>query len=354
MRNADQQRVPRPGHIRQRRNEATLGGRRRRSGKTLHLAPVLLAIWLLACLGECPADDLPNSLSPALTSDSRATSSVEPPAKLQAELEAMLKLASTGARYVPTSQRQLQVAERLFARTMCDETDDAALQRAWQQLGWELLPLGPLDARVWVLREQADRKEGRGLFAFRRATDRWIALEAPHAFYDRHTREIALQLFAKSDFVAVGWNTLHRSTYDAAHTNDNCLTSFTRALVGTGSHAMVVQLHGFSQRKRLFAAGATADVILSDGTRNPKTWLVTAGAIMDRHQQYGTIRTFPSEIRELGGTTNAQGSALRRLGSGRFLHIEMSKSLRSLLVRDERTCRQLLKDLVAIYRTSPQ
>ena len=354
MRNADQQRVRLPGPVRRRGNEATVGAWRRWSSKMLHLAPMLLAPWLLACLGACPADELPNPLSPARASDSRVTSPVEPAAELRVKLEGMLKLASTGSRYVPTSARQLLVAERLFVRTMCDETDDVELPRAWKQLGWELVSLESYDARVWVLREQTDRKEGRGLFAFRHATDLWTGIEAPHAFYDRHTREIAVQLFATGDFAAAGWNTLHRSTYDVAHAKNNYLTAFTRALVGTGSHAMVVQLHGFSQRKRRFAAGVAADVILSDGTLSPKAWLSTAGTILGRHGRYGTVRTFPSEIRELGGTTNVQGSVMRRLGAGRFLHVEMSKSLRSLLVRDERTCRQLLKDLIAIYRISPK
>jgi len=326
----------------------------RRPGKTLFLSSVILARVSLVCSGPCRADEPLNSSSTDLSQPARSTATADPRAKLQTELAAILKRASTDGRYVPTSRHELQVSQQLFAETVLGETKDTVLQRAWSRIGWELSQLGPRDRRLWVLREQADRKEGRGLFAFRRDTDPRIAIEAPHAFYDRHTREIALHLFVQGHFSAIACNTVHRSVCDLAHAKNNCLTSFTRAFVASGNHTMVVQLHGFSRRKRRFAAGAAADVILSDGTRSPDRWLFTAGAIMDRGRRYGTVRCFPSEIHELGGTTNAQGTAIRQVGAGRFLHIEMSKSLRLRLAEDPLTRRQLLKDLAAIYRTSPR
>lgn len=348
----------RSGLRRHRRVACMDAGRRRAARLTRKRTATVVTIVMMAVIAQRATGYAAESPAHVAASEVAGQPAVPPPgetkATLSAVLETMLRHASRDARYVPVAAAELQRAEGLFARTLGGEMEEPALQQRWQALGWELVRLEPREVHVWVLYEQNARKEGRGLFAFRQGARTGIVLESPHAFYDRHTREIAVELFAQGDIAVCGWNTVHRSTYDMAHAADNYMTALTRAVVAVDSRTLVVQLHGFSKKKRRAPAGAAADVILSDGTRTPSPWLLAAGTLLKRHGSLGAVATFPRQVRELGGTTNTQGRAMRQFAAGRFLHLEMSRPVRTRLVRDRSACRQLLKDLVAIYRTSPR
>ena len=245
---------------------------------------------------------------------------------------------SRQGRYVAPSRAELQQAERLFLRSFRGQADVAELSSAWGELNFELLPYQIGDEHVWVLREKPGFYKGRGFYVLRRQNAVPIAIQAPHSFYDAHTRAIAVRIFRESVSAATAWNTLHRSIADLSHSRGNYMDAFTRAFATAHSTAMVVQLHGFAQEKRRTEAAASADLIISAGTMYPSRWLQDAAALFQQHFDHGTVRLYPHETVELGGTTNVQGAVLRAAASNGFMHVEMSDPLRRKL-RDNRSIR---------------
>ena len=83
-------------------------------------------------------------------------------------------------------------------------------------------------------------------------------------------------------------------------------------------------------------------MILSNGTLSPGLKLQHQQACLSAGLAR-PVRLYPLSIRELGGTTNVQGIALRQLGYQSFVHMEMSRPLRQALLDDEATRVQLLR-----------
>lgn len=235
------------------------------------------------------------------------------------------------------------------------EADDELGPR-WQALGFELARAGD-DIRV------VEDGDGSGGLYVVRSGETWpMAIQAPHRFFDRHTGTIADRLFAEGRFAAAAWNTVPRRSRNAdgervvrdlAHRRDSYFNAFTRAFGRARPHGLVVQLHGFARSKRRTSAGRTADLILSDATRVPGPAVRAAAACFEREMQ-AVVRVYPTDVRELGGITNANAGALRELGlPGRFLHVEMSPEVRRRL-RDEARARErftgcLLKAREAVH-----
>lgn len=259
--------------------------------------------------------------------------------------------ASGEGTYRPAEPSELRAAEHLFRRTFANEERLAQLRPDWAEMGFDLIASKLGDREVWILRESAGQTRGRGFYVWRRGSTVPIVLEAPHSFHDLYTREIALRLFRDSDVTAAAWNTLRRSVVDLAHTPRHHLNAFTQAFVRAHPTGIVVQLHGFSQEKRDTAAGATADLIISDGTRFPDGWTRAATQLFQRDFVHGRVRLYPLEVTELGATTNAQGTTVRQNGADGFLHLEMSRPLRQRMRHTSEARHDFLKILTDTYRT---
>lgn len=266
------------------------------------------------------------------------------------DLPALLAPAIRGGDYRPAPAEEVTRAEALFLR-LAQGGDPAALAAEASQLAMTLDRVGALV----IVRESNQAKQGRGFFVFRRdpaPETRADVLLVPHGFKDEMTRDIGLALFHQGRFAAAAWNTVPRSyernsvsvDADMAHLPGTWFTAFALAAARAWPTGQTLQIHGFDQGKRKSDAAAEADMILSNGTR-------TAGPQLRRQQQClasaltRPVLLYSESMRELGGTTNVQGAALRELGYPGFVHIEMSRPLRQALRDDEATRAALLRCL---------
>ena len=245
-------------------------------------------------------------------------------------------------------RRERVIVERLFADTLSATPDSwHRLVDEWRSVGMHLqtlrLPREP--ATCLLLVENEGASYGRGCYAFRLGEAAPLLLQAPHSFFDLRTRDIVAKLFEESRARAACWNTVKRDRLDLAHTKVSYFSSFTQTFAKTLPRSLVVQFHGFRPSKRSSVAAASADIIVSTGTRFPEPWLAHTAtqwrsALSDAH-----VRVFPWDTHELGGTTNAQGALLRAMAVGRFVHVECSPKWRKRLASDAGARQALLEGL---------
>lgn len=270
------------------------------------------------------------------------------------DLPQMLDAASRDGAYAAPAAREAAQAEALFLRCLerAAQCGDAAAQRGWRQLGFEAVEAGHGGRSLWVIREAGKDRQGRGFFAIFPDSVSTTALQAPHSFKDENTREILLHLLAEGDFRAAAWNTVPRAyerdgvkvDADMAHLQDTYFMAFSRAFARRYSTGKLVQLHGFAQEKRRSESGASAEAVVSAGSRTPTPAVLEAGQCLKR-AGWGGMRVYPTEIRELGATTNRIGDALRALGHQGFIHIEMSAPRRLSLLNSQAERAKLLRCL---------
>jgi len=210
----------------------------------------------------------------------------------------------------------------------------------------------------WVLKERDDAKRGRGLYLFNPLAEaRQLAIQAPHSFFDKHTRAINVRMFETGRIAAAAWNTIRRSEVDLAHHRFHYLNAFTSAWANAHSNGSIVQLHGFSNDKRQTKAGKVADLIVSDGTRYPSAQVrrlaITANEKLNASSHTSEpldVMLYPFDCDELGATSNSQGKLLRAAGQTGFVHLEMSPALRERLRRNASVTDDLLKSILSTYR----
>lgn len=283
-----------------------------------------------------------NELARALTLTLALAASPAAAAPDGIALVAMLDEAIEGGDYAIPRPDELQAAERLFRQLALDGpiTELAAEAAA---LDMEIVSDGPLR----ILRELPHARRGRGFYVFRRNGGSNV-LHIPHGFMDEMTREIGLALFLEGRFAAAGWNTVPRHyerdgarvDADLAHVPGSWFTAFARGTATAWPRGRTLQLHGFANDKRRSPAGARAALILSNGTEAPpRSLLALRDCLTRRLGQPAAL--YPHDVRELGGTTNVQGEALRELRYAGFLHLETNRELRQQL-RDERARRAAL------------
>lgn len=250
------------------------------------------------------------------------------------KIEDLVQAASKDGRLVTASAEELEEVRRLFYRTFSAK-DPMKLADDWAKVQMELVSVAdPQDKqeRLLVIREAADARRGRGIYMIRPQARFKYALQMPHSFYDRYTREIGLHLFQQSSLTAAAWNTIDRTQVDVAHVRLHYFNSFTTAFTDTNPSGVVIQLHGFAQHKRTPDA-LHADCIVSDGTRNPPAWVGQIAQMLDkRFEEYPTL-LFPVQVDDLGATTNRQAKLIYGNSTASFLHVEMSRPLRNALRR---------------------
>lgn len=249
-----------------------------------------------------------------------------------ADLKALYKEAKTGE-YVEPYEEELSQAEQVFQRTL-NETWDTELRLAWSALGFEFFEHQERGETFGVLREKANLRLGRGFFVFRKSSASAKLLQIPHGYFDLYTGTLGVKLMQEGGFRAAAWNTVPRAESDLAHTEASHFNALTRAFGVLSALGSTVQIHGFAQGKRTTLAGHQADVIVSNGTTSADDSVQTLDDCLTRDTTY-TVLSFPDEVQELGGTTNAQGKALRQLGNQSFLHVEMSYPFRQAASRSK-------------------
>ena len=246
--------------------------------------------------------------------------------------------------FAPPAAAEVAAAEELFASLFAgkDGADAAARQQ-----GFELLATREGETDFRVLREAGDQRRGRGFYLFRQGTAWPVVLMMPHAFTDEDTEQIGLQLLLEGKIAAAAWNTVRRrpaaggpeaGSQDLAHLPVSSFTAFTRAFARTRPNSLLLQLHGFAEKRK--GQTLTAAAVVSSGTKTPSARAKAFAACL-RRESGREIRLYPDGPEDLGGTTNVSGRIVRGLGLDGFIHLEMARSYRREL-RDQPDKRQQL------------
>jgi len=223
------------------------------------------------------------------------------------------------------------------------------VRQGWEHLGFEVLHAEHGGKSLVVIREKSDARFGRGFYVFRPRSNSTTVLQAPHSFKDENTREILLNLLDDGGFRAAAWNTVPRhyvlngATVDAdmAHLKGTYFLAFSRAFGRQFATGKLVQLHGFAGEKRRTNSGTAADIVISSGSAEVTPAVRDTSKCLQR-AGFGDVRVYPTDIRELGGTTNSTGQALRAMGHAGFVHLELSAPTRRSLLDDQASRTQLL------------
>jgi hypothetical protein len=226
--------------------------------------------------------------------------------------------------------------EALFARLLQADRS-ASLREEARSLGWTLRR-GRVGENDWtVLQEAADRRMGRGLYAFSAAGHH--AIQAPHVPTDLHTGEIALAIAEDGAPRAVAWNTVPRREADLVHLPDSVMHAFSRAFANAFPRERIFQLHGYhtGEDRPELPAGA----IVSASRERPGHTARSVAACM-RHGVEPETGVYGIDTDALGGERNRIARELRKSGYQRFIHLEMSLPLREALLADASLRRALL------------
>ena len=182
---------------------------------------------------------------------------------------------------------------------------------------------------------------GGGEYRLRKGAAVPLAITAPHAFHDRGTGELAMQIFARSRAAVAARNTVARDgsdgcdALDIAREGEHLFTQFALGFSDRFPDGLVVQLHGFDGARRSTSQAEEAAAIVSNGTPLPGLDTLDLADCLSRALAPRSVLVYPTETNELGAEDNAQGKALREAGGARFGHIELSADLRETMTSDE-------------------
>lgn len=189
---------------------------------------------------------------------------------------------------------------------------------------------------VLLLMERKETAKGQGAYLFAMNRPLKFVIQAPHQYFDYKTGHLALQLFFEQNLRAIALNTVHRKQTDQsdlAHQANSLFSAFAEALPHQNSERYLLQIHGFGKKNREPEAGRLADIILSNGSRSPSTFLTHAQTRMNQATDFKTY-LYGADINELGGTRNSSLAILANHNQQRhFIHMELSAEARKELRR---------------------
>ena len=244
------------------------------------------------------------------------------------------------ADYRPMTEGQLRLAQSLFEQALrATQISDQWLAEEWSKLGYGVVPVPvPTAGDGWIgLRDVTPTCRGQGIYLINRHPQGRLVVQAPHAYHDVHTGEIAGGLL-RSDVAILAWNSAKRSVpvegadavADLARRRDSLFMALTLAVINARPQGRLIQIHGFDNDKRTRRAGAAAAVIVSNGTR----WSSRAADLIAACLQPvidGPVLVYPRDVSELGATENVLGQTMRSHGHQGFVHLELNRSTREHL-----------------------
>lgn len=244
--------------------------------------------------------------------------------------------ASWKGTFQPVNSDQFKLYRSQFAALFEHLGQWESARQEMEKLGFqiEMIELSG-DERVLVLREKEPSFTGKGFYLVRVGKQDFpLLIQAPHRSFDKLTGEICLKMFLENPIQAAAFNTISRKNMDVAHADLTVFQAFTMAYADVHPQGRIVQLHGYSSSKRNSKSGLEADMILSDTTKNPSIWThdVYTGLLDLTGLK---IKLYGVDTRELGGTTNVQGKALKNQGFFNFLHLETRFPVRQELDKSE-------------------
>jgi len=203
-------------------------------------------------------------------------------------------------------------------------------------------------AVLWLV-EPVGQPRGLGMATIRLgALPTELVLQAPHPYYDEHTGRIAGALFDSGGIRALMLASAQRHAaedIDPTRQPEGPLTTACDALAQALPDALVVQLHGFGPRR-----SAAAAVISTGRARSGGDLASRAFPVLARATGEDDLRG-PDEVPLLAALNNVQAALLA--DRVRFLHLEMSASLRAGLAHDALLREQLRQALLALAAREP-
>ncbi|WP_319468658.1 hypothetical protein [uncultured Pseudodesulfovibrio sp.] len=259
-------------------------------------------------------------------------------------LNSLFKEAASGGRFAMPTHKELAEARLLFELLLAGEKDTKAFCELLESLHMEMVPVQHEGRGLTVIREKTDRKRGRGFYVYNADAAGPACLMAPHSFTDILTGRIALKLAGMGGFTLTAFNTMKRYGVDGdvkldqdmAHLRGTYFTALSHAIAALTNSPRVIQLHGYGQEYRSTPEGREADIIVSSGQRLLLAVAKQVSDCLSADNLYIT-RTYPDEVGELGGTTNVTGRILRKAGQKGFIHMELSRPVRTRLNRELET-----------------
>ncbi len=250
---------------------------------------------------------------------------------------------------------ELAKAELLF-HSILSQGWSAQVSRLCAELDLNIMRVQQHGEGFLVVEEDESRREGRGLFVFRSTATEPVFLQAPHAFFDLRTDEVATRMFLRTRCAVAAWNTCRRDARvvgsqrvaDLCRLDATYWQALTRAFARAYRRGTVVQLHGFSPSQRSTVEAKQYELILSRGTRSGHEDLLGVKACFGEKVRLRTA-VFPVDVEELGGTRNVQGRLLRSVGTG-FVHVEMSPNARKRLITDDALLECFARCLMEVAR----
>ena len=191
-----------------------------------------------------------------------------------------------------------------------------------------------------VLRDTRQCGSG-GEYRLRKGAAVPLGVTAPHAFHDRGTGELAMQMFARSRAAVAARNTVARDgsdgceALDVVRESEHLFTQFALGFSDRFPDGLIVQLHGFDGARRSTSRAEEAAAIVSNGTPSPGPDTLDLADCLSRALAPRAVLVYPTETSDLGAEHNAQGKALREADGARFAHIELSAELREAMMSGE-------------------
>lgn len=228
--------------------------------------------------------------------------------------------------WTPPTERDME-ADQAFFRSRLEGR--AATASRWTETAIE-------GGRI-ILHEPFHSLAGQGVFVVATGVKDGLLLQAPHRFQDLHTGTILETIVSESPPAAAAFNSVPRRydeggavvSADMAHQDTSAMLAFTMAFLHAVPDGKVIQLHGFATEKRKSSVAASADLIISDGTRDPGPFAKAVSVCLGKTFPQQRTLLYGQDVFELGGTTNTIGKAIRaQFGGNRFLHIEASLPFR--------------------------
>lgn len=223
--------------------------------------------------------------------------------------------------------RSYQQAKALFSKHV-NKVFGPQWQDNWHQLGYRYYQ----DGGLWHIEAIDDAAMlGGGHYIFNPHAQKYHLVQAPHRYFDKKTRPIALKLFASPNVFSVSWNTEHRRTIDFSHVEVSMMMALTDAWLESIPKGDLIQLHGFTPLKRTTEAGKRSMIIVSEGINTPSAGHKALTACFNSVWQ---AALYPMDVSELGGTTNKMARKMASQPNHRFVHIELSTAFREQLIKD--------------------
>jgi hypothetical protein len=258
--------------------------------------------------------------------------------------------ASRVERAEKIDRAEIDRVELLFADSI-DRPWDARVEQAWRELGFSVRRLRLHGEDCHTISESDDARAGRGFFLVCPTRTEAGTLFVPHGWSDRMTAEIGAYLAVEGRFRASAWNTTPRQIdpdhphLDLTTAEESYFTAMARAAAVVGVAEPTLQLHGFAPYRRSTEEGRNARAILSSGTADPARPVHEIADCLDRTMGKRFL-VYPTDVIELGGTSDRVGRLLRDWGRRDFIHLELSFALRRRLVEEPETRRILFECLV--------